>query len=299
MDLHQLKVFHAAARQNSFTRASERMRISQSTISQHIRQLESELDCHLFLRVGRRVVLTDAGRLLLDYCEKIFQDLQNAEMSIRALTGMEKGRLRFGTGATTLIYQLPQVLENYHARFPNIELVIMTETTDVILREVQAHRLDLGLVMLPVAESDLQVTPLCHEELLVALPGKHPLARKRRLTPREVETLPFILYESKTVMRKLIDGFFADLGISPRLAMVMENIEAIKSLVGSGLGASLLPAHAVSDDARDRRVRMMRVDRHPLRRHLGLVTLKSDFIPNAVREMMKLIVSDLGDHKAK
>jgi len=293
VDFHQLKVFHSAVQAGGFTHASRELRLSQSTISQHIKQLEEELACQLFIRIGKRVLLTEAGQLLREHCEKIFQDVSNAQMSIRELAGMQRGKLRLGTGATTLIYQLPPVLEGYQARFPKIELIVVSDITDNILRAVQAQRLDLGLVMLPIEESDLQVTPLCTEELKIALPSRHPLARKRALSVTDLSQLRFILYEQKTVMRRLIDSFFEGLGVKPRIAMVMENIEAIKSLVGAGLGASVLPVPAVGKEAADRKVTLMRVDKHPLQRQLGLVTLKSSYIPNAVREMSKMIREEL------
>lgn len=130
-------------------------------------------------------------------------------------------------------------------------------------------------------------------KLKVALPSRHPLARKRALSIADLSQLRFILYEQKTVMRRLIDNFFAELGVKPRVAMVMENIEAIKSLVGAGLGASVLPVHAVGKEAADRKVSLLRVRKHPLQRQLGLVTLKSSYIPNAVREMIKMIREEL------
>ena len=298
MDLHQLKVFYAAAKLGGFTRASQELHLSQSTISQHIKQLEDSLGSQLFMRVGKRVLLTDAGHLLRDHCERILQDVKNAEMAIRELSGLQRGKVRLGTGATTLIYQLPSVLESYQARYPNIELVIVSDTTDVMIRDVQAQRIDLGLVMLPVTGNDLQLTPLCEEELLIALPSRHPLARKTALTVNDLRELRFILYEKKTVMRSQIDNWFAALGVTPQLAMVMENIEAIKSLVGAGLGASVLPAHAIGNDALDRKVKMLRVQRHRLHRQLALVTLKSAFIPNAVSALSALILQELGSKKS-
>ena len=259
MDFHQLKVFHAAVASGSFTRASQTLNLSQSTISQHIKQLEDELGCHLFRRAGRGVHLTEAGQLLRDHCEKIFQDVKNAEMAIKELNGQQRGRIRFGSGATTLIYQLPPVIEAFTAKFPNIELVIFSDTTEAILREIRAQRLDLGLVMAPLPDADILFTPLCAEELRIALPDKHPLANKSALTIKDLRELRFILYEKKTVMRKLIDDFFRRLDITPQISMVMENIEAIKSLVGSGLGASVLPLHAVGASPADQKVRMLRV----------------------------------------
>jgi DNA-binding transcriptional LysR family regulator len=294
MDLHQLKVFHAAARTGGFTQASRALRLSQSTISQHIKQLEAELGCQLFLRVGKRVLLTEAGQLLREHCERLLQDLKHAEMAIQDLNGLQRGKVRFGSGATTLIYQLPPVLEAFQTKYPNIELVIVSETTDEMVRDVLAQRLDLALVMLPVAESNLQFTPLHREELLVALPRRHPLTRKAALSVADLRALRFILYEKKTVMRGLIDGWFTALGVTPQIAMVLENIEAIKSLVASGLGASVLPASAVGNDALDKKVRLMRVQQHSLYRQLALVTLKSAYLPNAVRALFDLIVSELG-----
>lgn len=297
MDFHQLKVFYSAVSTGSFTRASQTLNLSQSTISQHIKQLESELGCQLFRRVGRSVHLTEAGQVLRDHCEKIFQDVRNAEMAIKELNGQQRGRIRFGSGATTLIYQLPVVIEAFNAQFPNLELVIFSDTTEAILREVKAQRLDLGLVMKPPAENDLRFTPLYSEELLIALPSKHPLVGKRALAVQDLQGLRFILYEKKTVMRKLIDDFFHQLGITPQIAMVMENIEAIKSLVGSGLGASVLPAHAVGEEAADKKVRMMRVQNRALRRQLGLIHLKSALLPNVVHQFSQLIINTLGAGK--
>jgi len=128
----------------------------------------------------------------------------------------------------------------------------------------------------------------------IAISNQHALAQKSTVSPEEVATLPFILYERKTVMRRLIDQFFAGIGVDPKIVMVMENIEAIKSLVGAGLGASVLPEHAVSSQGDDTRVRLISVDNHPLRRHLGLVTLKSEFATAAVRAMSDLLSAELG-----
>lgn len=293
MDLHQLKVFYCAVQSGGFTNASRKLRLSQSTISQHIKQLEGALGCRLFLRAGKQVIPTQEGLLLFEHCERIFQDVSNAEMAIQELSGRRKGKVRFGTGATTLIYQLPHVLEAFQARFPEVELIVVSDISEILLQEVMAHRLDLALVMLPVTETSLAVEPLCAEELRVALPARHPLSRKRELTAADLARLRFILYERKTIMRQTIDNFFDEIGVQPQVSMVLENIEAIKSLIGAGLGASVLPVHAIGNEASDKKVRLMRVRGHKLYRQLGLVTLKSSYVPQAVRELGRLIAEEL------
>ncbi len=110
MNLQQLRVFHAAAVSKSFTRAAELLHLSQSTVSLHVKELEDELECALFLRVGRRVVLSQTGALLLDYVEKILRDLKNAEMAVREMNAVQRGTVHLGTGATTLMYRLSPVL---------------------------------------------------------------------------------------------------------------------------------------------------------------------------------------------
>jgi len=129
MDLHQLRVFQAAVKNGGFTRAGEALHLSQSTVSQHISQLEHELGCALFLRVGKRVVVSEAGNLLLQYTEKIFRDLKNAEMAVRELSALKRGTVRLGVGPTTLTYRLPQVLADYKRRFPEIELIVLSGNT--------------------------------------------------------------------------------------------------------------------------------------------------------------------------
>ncbi len=215
MDLHQLRVFQAAVKNGGFTRAGEALHLSQSTVSQHISQLEHELGCSLFLRVGKRVVVSDAGKVLLQYTEKIFRDLKNAEMAVRELSAMKRGTVRLGVGPTTLTYRLPQVLADYKRRFPEIELIVLAGTTEFLLGAMQSENLDLAVVMQSdVPPKGLIITPLGSEELVVVLNHDHPLARKTALEPADLASLRFILYEKNTAMQSLIDRYFELLDIT-------------------------------------------------------------------------------------
>src|SRR5271154_694265 len=112
MDLHQLRVFGAAVKSGGFTRAGEELHLSQSTVSQHIKLLEDELGCPLFLRVGKRVLVTEAGQVLFQYAERIFRDVKNAEMALREIGALKRGTVRLGVGPTTLTYRLPHTLSD-------------------------------------------------------------------------------------------------------------------------------------------------------------------------------------------
>src|SRR5580700_10559660 len=132
MDLHQLRVFQAVARSGGFTRAAEHLHLSQSTVSQHVKQLEHELGCPLFLRVGKRVLVSEAGTLLLQHADRIFLELKNAEMNVREMSSLKRGTVRLGVGPTTLTYRLPQILANYNRQFPEIDLVVLATTTALL-----------------------------------------------------------------------------------------------------------------------------------------------------------------------
>jgi len=293
IDFHKLRAFQAVAKAGGFTRASEQLHLSQSTISQHIKQLEQELGCPLFLRVGKRVVISQAGEVLLRYADNIFREIKNAEMSVREMTALRRGTVRLGVGATTLTYRLPHILGDYNRRYPDIELIVLAGTTEFLLESMRSQALDLAIVMSPRAEPGLSMTPLGTEEIVLVLNREHALARKKMLVPDDLTLLRFILFEKHTVMQTMIDSWFESLGITPHITMEVENIEAIKALVRAGLGASLLPLCGVAGDAVSPRLRGLRVKGAPLIRELALVSPDAPSLPHAIRALMSALVDGL------
>jgi DNA-binding transcriptional LysR family regulator len=300
MDLQQLRVFRAAAKSSGFTRASEQLGLSQSTVSQHIKQLEDEFGCSLFLRAGKKVFISEAGKLLLIYADRIFTEFKNAEIAVRELSAMKRGTIRLGVGATTLTYQLPKVLGEYKRRYPDIELIVITGTTESLLNQVISQTVDLAIVMqVSDAPANILITPLESEELVVILNAEHPLARKNALDPEDMTNLPFILYERHTAMQNLIDSFFAQMKVSPRISMQLENIEAIKSLVSAGLGASIVPFCSVSMIPQVSVFRVMRVKGFTLERALALATLDAERLPAAIDKLAAQLIRALPPNQSK
>jgi len=193
MDIHHLKVFRAAARASSFTVAGQEVFLSQSTVSLHIKQLEDELGCALFVRSRKRVSLSDAGRALLPYVDRIFAELKNGELAAREFSTSRRGTIRLGTGATQLTYLLPRVLTEFRRRFPLIEVLVTTEVTEVVLQQLLAQTVDLGIIMSPAeALKSVDALPLCQDELVIILSAEHPLANKSVLAAQDLSDLPFI-----------------------------------------------------------------------------------------------------------
>jgi DNA-binding transcriptional LysR family regulator len=294
MDLQQLRIFRAAAIAGGFTRASEQLNLSQSTVSQHMKQLEESLGCPLFLRVGKRVYLNDGGKLLLRYTDRIFHDLKNAEMAVRELNTLVRGTIRLGVGATTLIYMLPRVLSGYRKKYPQIELIVSTASTESLIQSIASQGLDLAIVMRPATQIPaVQFVPILLEELVVVVPSNHPLAEKAILKPEDLRGLPFISYLRDSTMRSLVESYFSTVRVEPNISMELENIEAIKSLVRAGLGASVLPLCSVAQSADSIGLKILRVQGMPMSRELFLALLHSEMIPIAIRKLEARIMKGL------
>jgi LysR family transcriptional activator of glutamate synthase operon len=294
MDLQQLRIFRAAAIAGGFTRASEQLNLSQSTVSQHMKQLEESLGCPLFLRVGKRVYLNDGGKLLLRYTDRIFHELKNAEMAVRELNTLLRGTIRLGVGATTLIYMLPRVLSGYRRKYPQIELIVSTASTESLMQAIASQALDLAIVMRPETEIPaVQLIPILREELVVVVPSSHPLADKIMLQPADLHGLPLIGYFRDSTMRSLVETYFSAMRVEPKISMELENIEAIKSLVRAGLGASVLPLCSVPQGVSSNGLKILRVKGMPMSRELFLALPHSEMIPIAIRKLESRILKGL------
>src|SRR5262245_57100967 len=165
MELHQLRYFVAVAQAGNFSRAAERCHVSQPPLSQQVLKLERRLGQPLFRRLGRRAVLTDAGRMLLDRAMSILADVDDAERRLRAGDQAGTGRLAIGAIPTIAPYLLPPILRAFVRRCPRVELIVREDVTDRLVTAVVEGELDLALVALPVADDHLQAEPLFAEPL--------------------------------------------------------------------------------------------------------------------------------------
>ncbi len=298
MDLHHLRVFQAAARTLSFTAAGRELSLSQSTVSLHIKQLEHEFGCQLFLRSKKKVALSNAGRTLLQYVDRTFTELKNAELAVREFSSSHRGTIRLGVGATTLIYLLPPVLASYRRKYPEIEILVTTATTEVLLQSTLNGEIDLAIVMSPSdALSEVEAVPLMDEELVFVFPRQHPLAQKKKLLTTDIHELPFISHLRGTAMRTVQEQYFDEIGSHPRTVMEMESMEAIKSLIRAGMGCSLLPLCCVAG-IHGRGLVSRKVSGLTMTRHLLLAVNDWRAHPPATHRLAKTMMKAFGDGKA-
>jgi LysR family hydrogen peroxide-inducible transcriptional activator len=265
MELHQLRYFLAVAQAGSFSRAAERCHVSQPSLSQQISKLETRLRQRLFDRLGRRVVLTNAGRLLLDRATAIVSAVEDAERRMRDAEGLEGGKLAIGAIPTIAPYLLPPALERFLSRHPNVELTVHEDVTSHLVTAAVAGDIDLALVALPVEDQRLQAEPLLTEPLLLALPPDHRLCKRRQVTIDDLRQERFILLDEMHCLGEQIISFCRANDCQPRIACRSAQISTVQALISLGQGVSLIPEMARRADAKGGRVYRPLADRKPTR----------------------------------
>ena len=273
VQLAQLRALQAVVRHASFSRAADELHVTQPAVSMQIRQLESTVGLPLLERVGKRAFVTPAGEVLLAHANRALRELETGLELVQQLRGVVAGRIRLGTSASISIYLLPPLLRRFRSRYPDTELIVVTGNAPDLRRAVVANELDIGVVSLPVRERELTVTPL-HRDELVAIAPPHSKWRKHAVaTARQLAGESLILFEQGGTVRGVIDGWFRAAGVSPGLPMELGNTEAIKKLVGAGLGLSITSAFSVRDEAKSGTLAVARLD-PPLFREIGVIHRK-------------------------
>lgn len=299
MDVRQLEMFLAVAEEGGFTRAGERLHVSQSAISRQIGLLERELGGPLFNRDGRRVSLTHSGEILVKTANNLFREMQQLVEQLSDVHELRRGRLRMAGGMSVCMYVLPRLLKKYRRRYPDVDVRVSTGSSEVIIRKLGAREVDLALLTLPVIAKDLEVIPVLKEEMVVVTAPRHPLAHKRLVDARDIGKFPLILYESGSRTRETIENFLREENVSADVAMETENAEIIKAMVGSGIGITVLSHATVAPDLRHKRLAFVRIRGRKLYRETGWVYLKSEHVPRTVTEMLRVFELMRGEFTSK
>jgi DNA-binding transcriptional LysR family regulator len=286
MDLRQLEVIRAIAETGSFTAAGEKLHVSQSAISRQVLLLEEELGEPVFHRVGRRVRITPAGDSLLQLSHRVFQDLQDTIAGISDRQESLKGTMRLVGGMTVCLYVFPALLTEIRRTHPQLDLKISAGSTDRCVAQLRAGTAELGMLTLPIDVPDLVSVPVLQEELLLVGDAKHPLARKRKIAPADLAHLPFVLFETGSNTRRVVDEFFVKEHIEPQIVMETENVEILKAMVKAGLGITIIPYQAVAAEVRARRLFSRRIVGHSLIRETGWIYPKMSRLPRTVSEVL-------------
>jgi DNA-binding transcriptional LysR family regulator len=282
LNLDHLRSFADVIARGSFSAAAEHAGLTQPAISQHVRQLEKRLGVRLIERVGRRATPTAAGMRLLAHAEQIGAAVDGALADLARHE--DGGRVRLGTGATACIYLLPAVLRELRRRYPALEIIVSTGNTVDIVKAVESNTLDIGLVTMPASGRALDVTPILEDEFVaIAATSDRPLPRV--VSPAALARRPVLLFEPGGNTRQIVDRWLARTRQPLTPVMALGSVEAIKELVGAGLGCAVLPSMAVRTQEARRRL-VVRPLSPRLHRKLAIVLRRDKPLTRGLRAMV-------------
>lgn len=253
MEMRKLEVFCKVVELKSFTRAAEAVLLSQPTVSEHIRSLEEELGQKLIDRLGREAEPTPVGSLLYKYAVKMLRLQQDAIESVERYGGKLVGRMLIGSGTIPGTYILPRIIGQFREKYSSIKATLRIAGSQLMAEEVLNGRLDMAVVGARWKEKGLQWEKIFSDRLVLVVNPEHPWAERTEVSLGELPLQPFILRESASGTRKVIDQIFEKHGLNPAdLQEVAEigSTAAIKEAVKAGIGISILSVRSVEQEVR-------------------------------------------------
>jgi DNA-binding transcriptional LysR family regulator len=246
LNLDQLRAFVEVVARGSFTAAAKELNLTQPAVTHQVQELERRFNVELVERVGKRAHLTQAGERLIEHARQLLDEDARTRASMRRFSNKDGGRVRIGTSMTMLMYALPPILQKLKSSHPQLEINLKAGLTSATLKSLQANTLDLGLCALPIQDPAFETVPLLEDELVAILPaaiGQIP----KKVTPAFLSQCPLILGNEQSALHRSVSDWLARAGPPPKPVMTFDNVEAIKSLVAVGLGASIVPRLSLGD----------------------------------------------------
>ena len=291
MDINQLEVLIAVAQERGFSRAAERLFRTQPAVSQAIRRLEEEVGAPLFDRSSKDGTLTEAGRVLLKYAHQMLNLRREALRALKELKDLHRGRVTIGANEYTVTYLLP-VVAAYRARHPHIKIEVRRGLASRIPSEVLAREIEIGVVSFKPGDPALKVVPLGTDEISLIVSPKHPLARRKVVSVRELGVESFVAHNVKSPYRDRVVQTFEKHRTQLNISTEMPTLEAIKRLVEQEVGVALIPRLAAQAEIARGQLVAVKVKEMRLERKLHLVYRRGAKLSHAAQAFLKVLRDD-------
>lgn len=297
----RLKVFYSVAKHLSFTQASKELYISQPAITKHIRELESLYGVRLFDRLGNKISLTDAGKLMLEHCEQILAAYRRLEYDMNLLKNEWTGDLRLGASTTISQYVLPPILARFTEKYPKVNVTLMDTNSRNIEQALQNHDIDLGLVEGVFRLPSLKYEPFLHDELVPVVGIQSKLALKDEIGLDELQQLPLVLRERGSGTLDAIEMAFDEVGLklsSMNVRLYLGGTESIKSFLRCSDSLGIVSLQAVAPELRRGDFKIIDIKGMQIKRHFCFVHLQGQEEPSSIN-FMRFVYQYLEERKTE
>lgn len=295
LDIKHLQYFIEVSKFSSFTRASSNLFITQPTISKMIKNLESELGVTLFDRSKKQLVLTDAGKVILQQAKLVDQAFHNLEMNIDNLTGLKTGQIRIGLPPIFNARDFLKITGLFHEKYPGITFRFEESGSKKIEEDIENNLLDVGVIVLPTQTEIFNHYAFMEEDLKLILHPSHPLAHNKIVSLTELTDESFILFNKDFVLNERIIRACNDVGFHPHIISESAHLLFIEEMVANKFGVSLLPQSICTKLGN--KVRSVRLDNPAIRWSLAIIWGKNQYLSYAAKEWLHFMIEQLNSAK--
>jgi DNA-binding transcriptional LysR family regulator len=298
MEIRQIRAFVAIAETRTFTAGARQVNVTQAAISMQIRQLENEIGIPLFVRTPRRVILTQAGEILLERARKILREHDAALAQISEAHGAEHGRLRIGTASATFATEpLPGILCALREKYPKADVSVFSGTSEALEQKILSGELDVAFVSLPIESQNIQSELLISDEIVAIAHPTHGSARKRVISAAALANENLILGEHGGNTRRRIDKFFSDAGVKPNVIMELSRQSAINQMVESNMGVGIAGLRVIKKEVEEGRLIPWWIEGAEINWELGLARLRGGYFSPIAQTFVQLCHESFADEK--
>jgi LysR family transcriptional regulator, regulator for metE and metH len=290
LEIRHLRLLGAIADEGSVTGAAKRLHTTQSALSHQLRDAEERLETRLFLRLGKKMVLTPAGDHLLAAARKALEELGRAEEKVCNFNGESGGVIRLATECYTCYHWLPALLKRFHKKFARVEVLIDPDATRHPVEALLGGKLDVAILSCPPRDRNLKLTPICEDELVLTMAPDHRLADKDFVRPRDLEGETVIIYPPRSEST-LLQKYMLPAGVQPKDVLEIPLTEAMIEMVASSLGVALLARWAAAPHVKTGRLAVRSLNAKGLRRTWYAATLRNQ--PSS--QYLEIFVAMLGE----
>ena len=292
MDINQLEVLVAVAREKSFSRAADVLHRTQPAVSQAVRRLELEIGEKLFDRSSKDGTLTLAGEVLLDYAKQMLNLRQTAHTAIREMRDLHHGKVTISANEHTVFYLLP-VIEAYRKLYPQIKIEVQRGVASRIPKEIMAREAELGIVSFKPNDNSVVSTTVCTDELTLIVSPNHPLANNTSISVKDLGNETFIAHNAPSPYREKVIETFEKYQTKLNISVELPSLEAIKRLVETGIGVALVPKLTAQSEIDSGQLKALAVKEMKLERKLNIIYRKNSVLSHAAKSFLEIVKASM------
>lgn len=290
MELRQLKYFIETAKYKNITKASEILHISQPALSKMLKSLEDELDMPLIIRTNKTSDLTDGGKIVLEYAQKVQALLDEMSITLSDMTNLASGQLHIGLPPIIGSLFFPKVMAKFHQKYPNVQINITEYGAARVVKSIEQGEFDLGVAVLPIEEEFFHVYPIVEEEMKLLIHSKHRLAEREFVYLRELKDEEFIFYSEEFALHKIMQNEFIKQGFEPKIVFKSSQWDFMSEMVAANLGVTALP-ESICNRVFSKEVKIIKL-LPPVLWKLAVITKKERYLSFAARTFIDFVLNE-------